>query len=79
MSLNCNHNGPILYPSDDMTREPRWKGTDRKNSKNSEKFCPSATLCITNLIWTKLGANLVLRGERSVTNSLSHSTARSLC
>lgn len=34
MSLNCNHNGPILYPPDDMTREPRWKGTDRKNSKN---------------------------------------------
>jgi hypothetical protein len=42
---------------------------------NSEKTCPSATLSTTNPTWIDRGVNPGLRGKRSVTIRLSHSTA----
>jgi hypothetical protein len=60
----------------DMSMEPWWNDTYRGKLKNSQrKICPSATLSITNPIWTDPGANLGLCGQRLVTNHLSHSMA----
>jgi hypothetical protein len=39
------------------------------------KTCPSATLSTTNPIWTDLGLNPGLRGDRPATNGLSHGAA----
>jgi hypothetical protein len=39
------------------------------------KACPSATLPTTHPAWVDSGANPGLRGDRPVTNRLSHGTA----
>jgi hypothetical protein len=50
----------------------------RENRKTQRNTCPSATFGTTNLTWTDLGSNQVLRGNRPVTNLLTHRTARIL-
>jgi hypothetical protein len=47
----------------------------RENRRTQRETCPSATLSTTSLTWIVQGANLGLRGERPVTNHLSHGTA----
>jgi hypothetical protein len=49
--------------------------TDRKNRRTRRKPCPSATLSTTNPTWTDPGEKSGLRGQRPVTNDLSHGTA----
>lgn len=45
-------------------------------SRNTRtKTCPSVTSSIKNPIWTDLGANWGLRGEKPATNGLSYDTA----
>jgi hypothetical protein len=46
-----------------------------ENRRTKRKTCPSATLSTTNPKWIDPGANPVLRGERPLTNDLSHGTA----
>jgi hypothetical protein len=56
--------------------EHRWNEIDRGKLKYlGVKTCPSATLSTTNLTWTEPGSNPGFRGERPVTNRLSHGTA----
>ena len=47
----------------------------RENRSNRGKTCPTATLSTTNPNWIEPGSNPGLRGERPVTNRLSHGTA----
>jgi len=61
-----------------MNMEQWWNYTDRVIQRTRRKTCPSATLFTANLTWTDPGANPVLRGERPVTNGLSHDTASGL-
>jgi len=57
-----------------MITEHWWNGSDRvKQEVLEKKTCLSATRSTTNVIWTGLGSNLGLRGERS-TNRLSLKT-----
>jgi len=51
-------------------------GIDRRKSKYSEKTPPSATLPITNPVWTILGLNPGIRNERQADKHLSSGTAR---
>jgi hypothetical protein len=46
-----------------------------ENQRTQRKTCSSATLSTTSHIWTDLGANTRLCGERPVTDSLSHGKA----
>jgi hypothetical protein len=46
-----------------------------ENRSTRGKTCPCATLSTTNPIWTDPVSNPGLRGERPVTNRLSHGTA----
>jgi hypothetical protein len=46
-----------------------------ENRSTREKSCPSATLSTINPTWNDPGSNPFLRGERPVTNRLSHGTA----
>jgi hypothetical protein len=46
----------------------------RENRRTRRKTCSSATLSITNPIWTSLGANPGLRGGQPTTNRLCYST-----
>jgi hypothetical protein len=46
-----------------------------ENRRTRRKTCPSATLSTTNPTWIDPGSNPGLRGERPVTNDLSHGTA----
>jgi hypothetical protein len=48
-------------------------GEDRRTRGET---CPSVTLAATNPTWTDPGSNQGLRGERQVTNRLSHGTAQ---
>jgi hypothetical protein len=52
-----------------------WNYIDRENRRTRRKTCPSATLSTTNATWIDPGTNQGLRGERPVTNCLSHCTA----
>jgi hypothetical protein len=45
-----------------------------ENRSTRRKTCPSATLFTKNPMWTDQGSNPGLRGERPVTNRLSHGT-----
>jgi hypothetical protein len=54
------------------TVEWYWQG---KTEELGEEPVPSTTLSTTNPIWIDPGANPGLRGERPVTNDLSHGTA----
>jgi hypothetical protein len=45
-----------------------------ENRRTRRQTCPNATLSTINPTWTDLSANPVLRGERPVTNHLSHGT-----
>jgi hypothetical protein len=47
-----------------------------QNRRTQRKTCPSATSSTANPTSTDQGANSELRGERPVTNRLSHSTAQ---
>jgi len=47
------------------------KGEIRSIGKET---CHSDPLSITNLTWNDLGSNMILRGERPVTDHLSHGT-----
>jgi hypothetical protein len=59
-----------------LVMEHRWNENGRGKPKYwGEKTCPSANLSTTNLTWTDRGSNPSLRGERLVTNRLSHGTA----
>ena len=49
--------------------------TDRGNPYTWRKTCPSATLSITNLIWTGLVSNLCHSSERLAVNCLIHGMA----
>jgi hypothetical protein len=64
-------NGPIDSHLDDAgsNTEEVWNDID------SEEVCLSATLCPTNPMWTALGANPDLRGEKPANNRLSNGTA----
>jgi hypothetical protein len=55
--------------------EHQWNKINRGKPTTRRKTCPSATLSSTNLTWTDPGSNPGLRGERPVTNRLSHGTA----
>jgi hypothetical protein len=55
--------------------ELRWNDIDRGSQRTQRKTCPSATLSTINPIWIDPSANPGLRGERPVTNGLSHGTA----
>jgi hypothetical protein len=56
--------------------EARWNETgNRKNRRTQRKTRIIATLSTTTPTWNDEGANLGLRGERSATNRLIHSTA----
>jgi hypothetical protein len=46
-----------------------------QNRRTRRKTCPSATLSTTNPTWIDLGTNPGLRGDRPVTDDLSHGTA----
>jgi hypothetical protein len=46
-----------------------------KTEELGQKTSPNATLSTTNPMQLDLGTNLGLRGERPVTNHLSHGTA----
>jgi hypothetical protein len=46
-----------------------------ENRRTERETCPCATLSTTNPIWSDLGMNTGLRGERSVTTCLSHDMA----
>ena len=45
-----------------------------ENRSTLGKTCPSATLPTTHSTWTDPGSNPGLRGEKPVTNRLSHGT-----
>jgi hypothetical protein len=67
LSLNCGHRQ--AYCSSPQTIYERggtwWNDIDRGTSL-------SAALSTTNPTWTDLSANLDIRGERPVSNHLSH-------
>jgi hypothetical protein len=48
--------------------QPRCNDADRDKHKNSEKTCPSDTLSTINAMWTDMGANTGIRGDRPGTN-----------
>jgi hypothetical protein len=50
----------------------------RKNRSNRRKTCPSVTLSTKITIWTILGSNTFLRGERLTTNRLRQGPAKYL-
>jgi hypothetical protein len=52
--------------------EPQWNDIDKGKPKNSEINLTHATWSTTNPIWTDLGTNLGLHGERPVINCPSH-------
>jgi len=61
-----------------MSMEHSWKYTDSERPKYSQKTCPTATLSTTNLIWTDLGSNPGLRGEKPGTNRTADKTKTNL-
>jgi hypothetical protein len=63
----------MIYEFGDRRRNDILTGENRRTRR---KTCPSATLSTTNPTWIDLGANPGLRGERPVTNDLSHGTPR---
>lgn len=58
-----------------MSMDYWWNDTDRGKPKYSEINCAITTLPTINLERTGPGSNQHLRGERSVTNRISHGTA----
>jgi hypothetical protein len=62
---------------------PKWSTGGLKligeNRNTRRKICPTATLSTTNPTWTDPGSNPGLRGERPVTNRLSHGRGFFLC
>jgi hypothetical protein len=52
-----------------------WNGIDVEDRLTGCKICHSATLSTTNVTWTDLGSNPVLRSERPATDRLSHGVA----
>jgi hypothetical protein len=58
-----------------MSMDYWWNDTDRGKPKYSEINCAITTLPTINLERTGPGSNQDLRGERSVTNRISHGTA----
>jgi hypothetical protein len=69
-------NGHIVHPQDDIRlKSDGGMILTGENRRTRRKICPSATLSTTNPTRVDPGANLGLRGERSATNRLSHSTA----
>jgi hypothetical protein len=58
-----------------MSTDYWWNDTERGTPTYSEINCVITTLPTTNLERTGLGSNQDLRGERSVTNRISHGTA----
>ena len=59
-----------------ISLEHRWDDSERGKPSTRTKPSPSATLSTTNHTWTDVGSNLVLRGNRSVTNHVSHDKTR---
>jgi hypothetical protein len=59
-----------------MSMEHWLNENDRKSISTWRKTCPYATSSATNLTWIVLLSNLGSRGDRPVTNSLNHDTAR---
>lgn len=51
-----------------MSIENWWNDPDRENRIT----CLNSTLCTTNLSWTRLGSNTVLRREKQATKRLNH-------
>jgi hypothetical protein len=49
--------------------------TGRGNRSVQRESCPCYTLSTTTPIWTVLGLNMAVQGERLATNSLTHGTA----
>jgi len=58
-----------------MSMDYWWNDTDRGKPKYSEINCAITTLPTINLERTGSGSKQNLRGERSVTNRISHGTA----
>jgi hypothetical protein len=67
-------NGSIVYPPDDEYGQSRWNDTDREIPKSSGKKLSQCHFVHHRSRRTDPGANLALRGERPVTNDLSHCT-----
>jgi hypothetical protein len=69
-------NGPHVHPPD---YKWFWRAMVElftgQNRRTQRKAYPSATLSTTNRTWTDPGANPVFRGQRPVTNRLSHGKA----
>jgi hypothetical protein len=59
----------------ETTVEFYWHG---KNEGTRRKSSPSATLSITNPIWTDPELNPSLRSERPATKRLNHGTAKNI-
>jgi hypothetical protein len=59
----------------DEDGEPRWNDIDKENEITRRKICSNATSSTINPTWTYPGTNPDLRGERPMTNRLSHVTA----
>jgi hypothetical protein len=80
MSVNCGQQQAYCFPPGDIL----WVWRDmvewywQQKIRTLRQTCLSATLSTTNPIWTDLGSSLGLRGERLVTNHLSHCMVQSV-
>jgi hypothetical protein len=73
---NAATKGPILHHLGDISKDSHGGMTlTGENRITRIATCPNTTLSTTKPIWTELGANQGLRGEKPTTSRLSHGTA----